>query len=129
MNKKLLENYHQLLNDYRNIINGYVKRRDNILYILFAEYMNNEFKLSEHKDELRLVSNITRYKYSFPFELAIKIHQWLYDNKFELKEFNYNGVIFEINDLFHRASVQIIFENKDVFDKFQKTWKIKIDFT
>lgn len=125
MNKELLDNYQQMLKNYREMIDNYTKRRDKILHILFAEYLNEELKLSEHKDELNLVNNKTD-EYTFPFALATKIHQWIYDNKFELTCFNYNGVVFEINDFFHCATVIIRFENKDIFDEFQKTWKIDI---
>ena len=126
MNKKELE---ELLADYQRIIDGYTQRKNEIIQFLFAEYLNNEMKLKEHKTELYYAKNkLGNTHIQFPYELATKIHQWIYDHKIKMNEyncnneFNFNGVYVKVFDN-HYASVEIRFENKEIENKFMNDFE------
>ena len=119
-------NYQILLANYRQTREDIQNKMNDIFYLMFAEYLNNEFKLSEKKDQLLFVKpfkNNLGY-YNFPWELANQIHQWIYDNKIELKHFDFNGVVVDILDN-HYASVTINFNNQEAFDKFQINFNVE----
>jgi hypothetical protein len=121
MNKSdIVKKISRLKIEKNEIIN---KINENYHY-LFADYLNNELKMIDYKDNFYAIDNGKYGYFNLPWTMCENIKKWFHYNNIELYEYNFKGVIIEINTCGY-SSGRILFENEVIKLNFIKTYTVK----